>query len=309
MIPEFEPYHSNLQSVFLRFDKYLQVLQQEFFNGYIDLDFGDKKCAVLLVDGDPQAILLCLPETSVPKSLTPGKLKELMTDDSFINSYKCSPGFVEFLTRTPTAKLIYDNLTSDKISPGKLIEKCKVGSFSGTIEANTEKKSQKSYLYFDKGNIIGGLNIDFNDNKFTATPEDENVHKILEKSSANLYEFARQSSTVNDVSGARDSLIQCYEQIFKMLEENAVGQDFSSLWRINARKLSEKYSFLDPFVAEFSYENQKIDLWEEVDAKQAARGMDELCEILAKSLRMPKDGIKDIKDNYKKILVSYEVRN
>lgn len=308
MIPRFDIYHANLHSSFLRFNRYVEMLEQEFFNGYVLLDTVSHKCYLMMLDGEPHAHLLKSQDKSEFKAIQPKEFDNLTKEDCFVMSFKCSPQYIEFLSRCHTAKMIYKNLEPENINPEHLIQKCKTGKFSGIIEANGTQ-AKKKRIYFDKGNMIGTMNIGSNDDMFSPDTSDEQIYESIGTLKLNLYEFAKQANTIESASGSRENLIQCYQEIMQLLEASAGAQDFSSIWRISAMELSKEFSFLDPFVAEFSYANQTIDLWEQVDLKQAAKGMDKLCESIAKTLRMPKDKIKDIKTNYKTVLSAYEIRN
>ncbi|MFH2093636.1 MAG: hypothetical protein ABIJ31_14855 [Pseudomonadota bacterium] len=308
MIPKFDNYHANMHSDFLRFDPYINFLKHELFNGYVLGDLSDRQCYMMLVDGEPQVYFLKRSNQSTVQSIKPDEFETLIKNNCFIASYKGAPRYITFLSRCHTAKKIYNNLTSDSISPAKLIEKCQAGSFSGCIEANGGSEKKK-FVYFDNGKIVGAMNVESNTDLFENQVNTKVLYGVLKNYSLNLYEFSKQMHTYDVVAGYRNSLIQCYQEILQLLEKNAMGQDFSSAWRICAMELSQKYSFMDPFVAEFVFENGKIDLWEEVDTKEAGNAMDELCESIAKKVSMPRDGIKEIKDKYIKILSAYEIRN
>lgn len=293
--------------VFCGLKKYIDSLKQEFFNGYVVLDSGNQKSYLMLIDGEPHAYLTTIQDKSELKSISPRAFNKTAQQDCFVFSYRCAPQYITFFSKYHTAKPIYKNLTSKSISPANLIEKCRKGNFSGIIEG-VGKSSKKKAIYFENGKILGVMNISTNDDIFHSKISEPVIYNELNGLLLNLFEFAKETNTIDTASGNRDSLITCYEEIFQFLETNAQVQDFASIWRINAQKLSQQYAFLDPFVAEFKYNDGKIDLWEEIDLKLAGKGIDALCESIAKTMRMPKDQIKEIKNKYKKVLSAYEIR-
>lgn len=68
-----------------------------------------------------------------------------------------------------------------------------------------------------------------------------------------------------------------------------------------------KYTFLDPFAEEFSYKDGKMDVWEKVNSKTLARGLNELTQKIVSRIKCPEDVVKDIKQDYSEELADYEI--
>ena len=302
MIPKFDVYHTNLHSGFILFEKYIEFLKQEFFNGIVQIENNQNRAFLFMIEGEVQ---ICFHETGNGyKRINTLDFASFLKSESFISSYRCRPDQIEFFSKLHTAKLIYNDLSSDIINPVKLINRCKTDQFTGYIEADDGSK-KNMYIFFLGGRILGAMNVNSRDGKFEEKLTDSILQNRIMNTTINLYKLSNQSHDLNE---DRNHLIKCYEEIFQLLEQKSNTKDFSSAWRKEALELSDKYVFLDPFAGEFNFENGKIDLWEKVNVKAFAHGVEELTSSIARKNRIPEDDINSIKNRYVNILGDYEIR-
>ncbi len=303
MIPKFDTYYANLHSSFLVFDKFLSFLKNEYFNGFILIEGNNKKDYMFMFEGEPQS---CLSTTNAGyKKISPVEFTSLPAKNSFVSVCQCVHEQVDFFSQINTAKQVYSIQAKDNIDPEKLITQCYKGNFTGYIETCSTIARGKIYVYFDKGNILGSMNLNKKDYYFEATPDEISIQKKLLNTDINLYKL---SPDVRDKEKDLLSLINCYEKIFKLLEAQGKNRDFPSVWRKCALELSDRFIFLDPFAGEFKYKNGKIDVWEEVNINMAIHGIDELVHLIAKRTAIADNVIMTVKNRYLNLLADYEIR-
>ncbi len=302
MIPKFEVYHTNLHSGFIRFEKYIEFLKNEFFNGMVQIENQQNRAFLFMIEGEVQTC--CQKTADGYKRINMMEFSSFLEADSFVSSYRCLPEQIEFFSKLHTAKLIYNDLSSDIINPVKLINRCKTDKFTGYIEADDGSR-RSMYIYFLDGRILGAMNLNNREGKFEEKLTDSIIQNRIMNTTINLYKLGNQAHDLNE---DRKHLINCYEEILQILETKSGNRDFSSIWRKAALELSDKYVFLDPFAGEFNFENGKIDLWEKVNVKAFAHGAEELIGSIVKKAGVSEDDINSVKTKYINILGDYEIR-
>ncbi len=301
MIPKFEVYHSNIHSNFILFDKYIDFLKNEYFNGYVEVENSENKNFVFLGEGE---ILSCfLKNKEGYQRVKQSEIIAPLNTQSFISSYRCPSQYVDFFSRIYTAQLIYNGLESDILNPEKLLNKCKTDQLTGFIEADDGSKNS-IYIYFYSGRFMGAMNLQDKDYRFDNKLNETTVQNKLNNTTINLYKL---STNTNDTKENRQLLIQCYEEILQFLEKKNKKKDFSSLWRQSALELSDKYFFLDPFANEFNYEKGKIEVWDKINFNILVYGLEELVNSIADKLKISNKELKKIKNNYSNLLGDYEI--
>ncbi|MBF0228755.1 MAG: hypothetical protein HQK63_04075 [Desulfamplus sp.] len=335
MIPKFDVYHTELHSSYIYFEKYRLFLQSQRFSGYVQLENGQKQYLFFLKEGKDVGYL----------KIVDHKLKlfdlseiELILKNSFsVSSYRSPHQIVDFFARCHATQLILDNLFFDSVEFDKFFNQIESKKITGFLQASKSGEPER-YIYLYSGKIFGYMNIKGKDGLFEKNLDKNQIQVALKNSTVKVYsippssDIAKRRSTSDSDSGNnqldniktthnqnitdksnndenRLSIIECYEKIFQLLEKNTESVEFTSIWRMCALELSNKYIFLNPFAGEFNYDNSKIDLWEKIDLKIATNALDELINAIAKKANLPKDGIKAIKDNYLTILAAYEIRS
>ncbi|MEN8210420.1 MAG: hypothetical protein ABFR31_01770 [Thermodesulfobacteriota bacterium] len=303
MIPKFDTYYTNLHSSFLIFDKFLDSLKKEYFNGFILIESNNKKAYLFMFEGESKSCL-CTTDTGY-KKINPVELTSLLVKNSFVSACWCVHEKVDFFSQAHTAKQVYSLPAKNSIDPEKLIAKCCQEKFTGYLETGSIIDREKIYIYFDEGNILGSMNVNKKDYYFETTPDKTSIQNKLLNIDIKLYKL---SPDVRDKEKDLRSLLNCYGKIFKLLETQGKNRDFSSVWRKCALELSDKFIFLDPFAGEFTYKHGKIDLWEEVNINTAIRGIDELVHLIAGRTAIADNVIMTVKNRYLNLLAAYEIK-
>ncbi|MBF0411203.1 MAG: hypothetical protein HQK70_00655 [Desulfamplus sp.] len=323
MIPKFDVYHKELHSSYLSFEKYKIFLQSQLFNGYIIVEDGQTQFFIFIKEGRDIGSFMVYDHTV--NIFDPSEINSLLKHPFFVSSYRSPQQVVDFFARCHTLHMLIDNLPFDSIEFDKFFSQIELKKITGFLEA-AKGDEPKKYIYFYGGKIFGYMNIKGKDGVFEKNLEKNQIQSALSSSTVRLYSLGsvvvypskKQSTSPQPPAPQPDNaqyddkrmaVIECYEEIFQMLERNTDTEEFTSIWRTSALELSNKYIFLNPFAGEFSYDNGKLDLWEKVDIKIAIQAMDELINSIAKKANLPKDGIRAIKDNYLNILVAYEIRS
>ncbi len=323
MIPKFDVYHEELHSSYISFEKYKIFLQTKRFNGYIKLEDREKQYFFFIKDGQDIGAFLLSDGKAV--AFDSSKIPPTVKLPCYISSYKIPQQVVDFFARCHQTQLVIDKLPFDSVEFEKFFSQIDSKKVTGFLEALRANESEK-YIYFYGGKIFGYMNIKGNSGYFEKNLDKNQIQMALKNSTIKLYSLLPVSiassddektklnslvsiSNSSNVDENRLSVLNCYEEIFQMLERSTISDKFTEIWRTSALELSNKYLFLNPFAGEFNYDNGKLDLWEKIDIATAIQAMDELINVIAKKANLPKDGIKEIKDNYLNILAEYEIRN
>ncbi|MBF0378239.1 MAG: hypothetical protein HQK72_12265 [Desulfamplus sp.] len=334
MIPKFDVYHSDLHSSYISFERYRLFLQAQRFSGYIQLEDGQKNYLFFLKEGKDVAYLKVVDHKL--KLFDLSEIESILKNSFSVSSYRSPHQIVDFFARCHATQLILDNLLFDSVEFDKFFNQIESKRITGFLQASKSGEPER-YIYFYSGKIFGYMNIKGKDGLFEKNLDKNQIQAALKNSTVKVYSIAVAS--VTDITKRRStsdsgnkldniktthnqnitnksnndedrlSVIECYEKIFQLLETNTESVEFTSIWRMCALELSNKYIFLNPFAGEFNYDNSKIDLWEKIDLKIATNALDELINAIAKKANLPKDGIKAIKDNYLNILAAYEIRS
>jgi len=304
MIPKFDTDHTNLHSSFLIFDKFLAFLKNEFFNGFVRIEDDQKKAYLFMFEGEIQS---CLDTTKTGyKKIDLFKFSSLLKKNSLVSTCRCLHEQIDLFSKAHTAKQVYSIAAKDNIDPAKLMNQCCAEKFTGYMTADGKSFKNKRYVYLYKGMIIGTMNLNNENFYFEKTSDNTSIQNIIVNTDIHLYKL---SPDVRDPAKDRRLMINCFEKIFRLLEDRGKHKDFSLVWRKCALELSDKFLFLDPFAREFNYKNGKIDLWEKIALNKAAHGIDELIRLIAKRTAIPVKNIRIIKNKYSNILAHYEIKN
>jgi len=303
MIPKFDTYYTNLHSSFIVCDKFLTYLENEYLNGFVLIEGNNKKAYRFMFEGETRSCLLTT-KTGY-KKITPAEFSSLLEKDSFVSTCQCLPEQIDFFSQAHTAKPIYKIAAKDNISPEKLMLQCKKRKITGYLKTQNNIAKNKTYIYFDKGNMMGSMNLNNKDYYFEKTSDKNSIQKKLLKTDIYLYQL---SPEIRDQTKDMQSLSNCFEEIFNLLETQSKSKDFSSVWRKCALDLSDIFVFLDPFAGEFNYKNRKIKIWKDININTAIHGIDELVHIKTKKTNTSDNDIKTVKNKYLNLFGAYEIR-
>ncbi|MFO7817316.1 MAG: hypothetical protein ACQES5_04770 [Thermodesulfobacteriota bacterium] len=300
MIPKFNTYHSNLYGSFLLFEKYVQFLKNEYLNGYIYLDDHKNKIYVFMFEGE---IINCLKQTnSTFERLNFNQTKNFVQDQTTVSSFRCGTEHVDFFSKFNTLKLLHSDLSSDIVNPEKLIQKCKTEKFNGVIELKSDKDT--ILLYFLQGQLLGNTSSS-KENFFDHDPKEKIITQDnSETGTINIY---RISLNAEEKTDNREKMIECFEKIFNALENSSKDHNFASCWRQCALELGDKYAFLDPFAEEFNYTQGNLEIWEKINSKTLAHGLNELVQQIKSRTKCPDTVVDEIKQKYSEELADYEI--
>ncbi len=302
MIPRFNVYHNNLHGSFILFDKYIQFLKSDYFNGYVYLDDHRDKIFLFLLEGELQT---CLRQSNgYFERLNLMQVEDYIHEQTSISSFRCNSVYIDYFSRFHTLKLLHKELSTDIVDPEKLINKCKTENFSGILEITSQK--EKNYIYFLEGQIMGSMSPTKEGFFDRDGRENTTIPNISHPGSINIYKISFEPQ---DNSESREKLIECYENLFNTLDKNCQKKDFATIWRECALELSDKYVFLDPFAEEFNYSEGKLDVWEKINSKTLALGLEELTQKLLSRTGIAVETVEGIKEQYSQELADYEIRS
>ncbi|MBF0469136.1 MAG: hypothetical protein HQK61_09685, partial [Desulfamplus sp.] len=294
MIPKFDIYHSGLHSSYIIFDRYRLFLKKQAFSGYIKLEDSQTQCFSFMKEGkDITSFWLSGQNIN---EFSPSEIPSVLKNPFFISSYKAPGQAMDFFARCHIAKVVYENISFDSVELDRFFSQIESKKITGFLQAS-RSDDPKRYIYFYSGKIFGYMNIKGSDGWFEKNLDKSHIQNALKGSAMTVYllsaatpspqkhqyaadsnadskPLSSRSDTISvpsstPVDNNRAVALKCYEEIFQMLEKDTEPEQFTSIWRMAALELSNKYLFLNPFAGEFSYDNNKIDLWEKIDIKTA----------------------------------------
>ena len=213
-----------------------------------------------------------------------------------IDIYRIAHEEVYFWASLPSAHRIYQDLSTEFTDLEKLIIKLGSENHTGYIDVSIDNGNQGGLIFMSNGKIIGGS---FSWGQDESIPSEKNVKILINKTkeSGGIFQVSRiQSKNQQTVDEAKKIPYKISPDIIKMLEEylsifnmalsskKHLAVDFSKALRRKFVEKAEKYTFLDPFAAEFEYSEGQITFTGETGVQDLVQGVVESVQELAEEL-------------------------
>lgn len=215
-----------------------------------------------------------------------------------IQVHAISPANIYLWANVPDADLVYGNLSTEFTDLMGLIRKMGRESLSGYLEVCPEDPAAGGVIFLSDGKVVGGSY--GGTGAEPASPQEE-VQRLVTRNRDDTAVFHvgrfRDHPRPQPVGeGARDTADN--RDALPAIEEllNQVGDLFTAARRsqstyrtmLNRKFLekSETYPFLDPFAAEFTYREGRVEFASEVDAAHLTRAVVECLRELAREQRV-----------------------
>jgi hypothetical protein len=186
-----------------------------------------------------------------------------------ISTYVMEPDKVYFWSSIPTARRIYEDLSTDFTDLDGLMKKMTAEKLTGYIEVFLDKNMGNAMVFYNSGEIIGG-SYSWDHGELMASRE--NLDLLLEKSKKSGGKFhvsrismrrGKEGATQEIVDSPSPEVITAVEELLGLIERVAGSKkagegDFYTLLKKRFLAQAETYAFLDPFSGEFQYSNRKV---------------------------------------------------
>ena len=322
--PKAKPIIENLNSYYVDIKKLFEHYQGELGSGAAHFKSPLKE-AVIFFDKDD---LLngsfidkgdeCTGQTAVTRLIeSAGKFNYA------ISIHHLAPEIIYFWASVPAAESIYEAIDSQAMGFEKVTAKLKADSITGYMDIAINASDESAILFFSSGEIFGGSYSWQKDDFDTA---ERNLPFLIGKIETNgaIFSFnkitlqpgrkrilrstSKQPGGLNGI-GAIESLLSNFEQALGSQKRIKTG--FHTLLRKKFVQKVERYSFLDPFAAEFEYQDGKIAFYGDATIEEIVRGVTESISELSEELGLKKQLLLQLEQWFKafeKEVVAIQIR-
>lgn len=250
-------------------------------------------------------------------------IKEASSNNCTLSIHRIDPENIYFWSQIHEAERIYNNLSSEFTELSRLIKKMSTEKLTGYIDITVGDREEGGLLFFRNGNNLGGA-YSWGNGELDST--DESLTQLIEKSKelggifhVNKIEFPREKKVVHEPPSIRDKekedekkevaaksapnrseILHMLELFLNIMEKivrdkKSIKDNFSTLLKRKFVEKANQYEFLDPFEAEFEYQNQKITFFGDAPQNELARGVMESVKELSRELGVEKQLKKESK--------------
>ncbi|MDJ0780404.1 MAG: hypothetical protein QNJ22_00455 [Desulfosarcinaceae bacterium] len=278
IIPRGEPVVTGLNSYYLKIKQLLEHYQGEIGSGGIFFTAASGK-GVVFFDQDE---ILSGYFQNRKEELSGRRAIDYLLDlpghvNFSVSVYAIDPEDVYFWTSISSATIMYDNLSSEFTDIKALLRKLAQERLTGYIDVAIKNGDDRGMLFFQNGRIMG------DSYSWTSEPDDEARNLLMEKTKsdggifrvfridpgqvASAAAAAAQEPPTADLAPeqtpAKEDILPLLATLLYVLERivdanKKIRVPFSTLLKKKFIDKADRYSFLDPFAAEFEYKDRRI---------------------------------------------------
>jgi hypothetical protein len=295
IFPKGEVIHRNLSTSYTNLNGLLLSLKSEDFSGYIKVGFMDYEAVLFMDSGD---IINAFERSGERKRIAQRAITSIISKakekDGVISVYQLSPELVTVLASTLKREILYKDLSTDFTSLQRLVSILGEKRHTGYIEIALKNGKRNGVIFFQEGEPIETI----------LTGEDGNLvsgkdllTRILEEAQGagvvfHVYraDLATSSNNMGEIAEGGDlqNLLRILQDTISTIETvvdgSATKGTFSAELKRALVNKSNDYPFLDPFAAEFKYEDGKIIFTGNTDIPELTRGLGECLGLTIEAL-------------------------
>jgi hypothetical protein len=295
VIPKGKPILTNLNTYYLNIKNLIEHFQGELGSGGIFFNSSAGKGVLFFDEFDVVSGYIQNRDGEMS-----GKAAiEFLLDPPFGYNYLVSihamePEDVYYWTQISSAKVIYDNLSSEFTDIGALIQKLKIERLTGYVDVSIKRGGARGMLFMLNGKVVGdslswtsakpNMVTDAQKELISKVKSEGAVFRVFKISADNRKGKPDTPLATNGTSS--DQVITMLGKMLIVLEETVSNNKkyasrFGTILRKKWVDMADQYPFLDPFAGELIYENQKLEFYGEADSKElAAAVMRSVAEIV-----------------------------
>ena len=282
IVPRGNPVFENLNSYYLELRRLLEHCQGEMGSGAIYLKSPTAEGAIFF---EAHELLGGMYENRGEKLAGKAAIERLLTpspaENYQVSIYDVAPEEVYYWSSIPSAKRIYEDLSTEFTDLEGLIKKMSSEKLSGYIEVSLNSELDGGVLFFRNGQVVGGYY--FWEKNFSPSRENQALLLRKAKRSGGIFHVSKISVESKEVKEApkkasSPEVITALEEMLALLDSlctssQTVKADFNTLLKKKFLDLADEYAFLDPFAGDFQYAERKIRLASEVSDTDLAKGL------------------------------------
>ncbi len=296
IVPKGRPALGTLNSFYVALDRLIEHCQGAFGAGCLHLRAPRTRAAIFFEGADVVQTVVEAPDGTRegPEALA-WVLAEVPRGSYAIDVFELDPSLLHLWASLSAAESVYADLSTDFTDLRALIRKVGAEKLSGFIEVRISDRSWGAILLLDEGEVIGGsyaLAEGSRDDPLEALvrlcAERGGTFHVSRLPPPGREPARPPTPTPPPEDGPSMDLV---EQVLGALEavvgaEKSVTAPFSTLLRAKFLAKAPTYDFLDPFAAEFTYEEGKARFVGEADRRLVALAVGECVTELAGELRV-----------------------
>jgi hypothetical protein len=282
IVPRGNPVFENLNSYYLELRRLIEHCQGEMGSGAIYLKSPTAEGAIFF---EAHELLGGMYENRGEKLAGKAAIERLLTPSSAenyqVSIYDVAPEEVYYWSSIPSAKRIYEDLSTEFTDLEGLIKKMSSEKLSGYIEVSLNSELDGGFLFFRNGQVVGGYY--FWEKNFSPSRENQALLLRKAKRSGGIFHVSKISVESKEVKEApkkasSPEVITALEEMLALLDSlctssQTVKADFNTLLKKKFLDLADEYAFLDPFAGDLQYAERKIRLASEVSDTDLAKGL------------------------------------
>ena len=199
--------------------------------------------------------------------------------------YRIGPEDVYFWASLPSAEKIYKDLSNEFTDLVGLINKMSSEKLTGFIDVHFADDNARGVIFLINGKIVGA-NCSWSDDSKGVSKEMRKTIVRKARDQPAVFNVCRIPITRPDVVeeeapepvAVSEDVLFALEEFLSIFEETVRGKrrsqiDFKKMLKHKFVENAEKYTFLDPFAAEFEYEDNQIVFHGNASGKELSRGV------------------------------------
>jgi hypothetical protein len=323
IVPKEKPAVENLNSYYLDLRKLIEHYQGEIGSACVHFQAPSAEGVIFFDKDDLLNGFFRDSEGESEGKAVIDRLVEAASGHNFaISIYEIDPEKVYFWANIPAAEKIYKDLSAEFTDLEGLIKKMGSEKLTGFIDVSIGDGKEGGLVFFDNGEIIGG-SFSWEEGEFKNSKESKEL--LIEKtkelggifnvSRISLKKEAVESESEDIEQEDRSNVLTMLEALLNVFERvitsrREIESNFSTLLKKKFMEKADEFVFLDPFVAEFQYADQKITFTGDAGDEELVKGLTECVKEIADELGiLPRlnDELKVWSEKYGKGLENFHV--
>lgn len=297
VVPMKRPDVADLNSYYLDIEKFIEHYLGAFGSGCIHFKSKDSQGAVYFDAGEIIGGIFTHKRKQVHGEKSVDTIVQAATKLNFsVDVFLIDPSEIFLWASMADAQLIYKDLSAEFTDFDALIRKMKSEKLTGFVTLEIENSEKGGILFLNNGTVMGG-SFSETDGEGLGLEDLEKRFKQTAKQLGGVFHVGRISphtekreeetdltedlpkDAVPDVLPLLEELLIVVERVITNQKKIKIG--FKTLLKKTCVQLADKYTFLDPFAAEFTYANRKISFTGSADNKDLVKGVVEAIKGLS----------------------------
>lgn len=291
--PQGKIIYENLNTSFTSLEELLIGLKSERHTGYVRVSYWDYNGALFMDSGKLiNAVAEIGSERSTGLDAVSGIMEKSRQKDGAISVHGLPPELVTLLASAANGEVIHQDLSTEFTNLAGLLEKLHADGHTGSVEVVIHGDGGVGVVFLQDGDAVTSI-LSANGESYSGA---DMLAKIIERASIHgaILNVYRANLSASIAEGAEvmagfelPLLLELWGDIISSAERIADGiskkGEFVKTFNQIRLQYAEAYPFLDPFAAEFDYQEGHIEL-KNTSVRQLNAGLAECLTITVETL-------------------------